>query len=84
MHLDACASGEKVMLVDDLIATGGTALAAIKLLQGAGGADRGGRVRHRPARARRRGSRARNRRAGLHPGRLRRPLRAFAAGGPSP
>src|SRR6201988_4503349 len=28
MHLDAVASGEKVMLVDDLIATGGTALAA--------------------------------------------------------
>jgi len=36
MHLDACAAGEKVMLIDDLIATGGTALAAIKLLRGAG------------------------------------------------
>ncbi len=36
MHLDACASGEKVMLIDDLIATGGTALAALKLLRGAG------------------------------------------------
>ena len=36
MHMDACAAGEKVMLVDDLIATGGTALAALKLLQGAG------------------------------------------------
>ncbi len=36
MHLDACAAGEKVMLVDDLIATGGTALAAVKLLRGAG------------------------------------------------
>ncbi len=33
MHLDACAAGEKVMLIDDLIATGGTALAAIKLLR---------------------------------------------------
>ena len=36
MHLDACAAGEKVMLIDDLIATGGTACAAIKLLRGAG------------------------------------------------
>ena len=36
MHLDACAGGEKVMLIDDLIATGGTALAALKLLQDAG------------------------------------------------
>ena len=36
MHLDACASGEKVMLIDDLIATGGTAMAAIQLLQNAG------------------------------------------------
>ncbi|HEY2706710.1 MAG TPA: adenine phosphoribosyltransferase [Caulobacteraceae bacterium] len=33
MHLDAVAAGEKVMLVDDLIATGGTALAAIQLLR---------------------------------------------------
>src|SRR5437764_10803918 len=33
MHLDAVALGEKVMLVDDLIATGGTALAAVQLLQ---------------------------------------------------
>src|SRR5579863_2067194 len=32
MHLDAVAGGERVMLVDDLIATGGTAAAAIKLL----------------------------------------------------
>ena len=36
MHLDALASGEKVMLVDDLIATGGTALAAVQLLRDAG------------------------------------------------
>jgi len=36
MHLDACGAGEKVMLIDDLIATGGTALAAIKLLRQAG------------------------------------------------
>ena len=36
MHLDALAAGEKVMLVDDLIATGGTALAAVQLLREAG------------------------------------------------
>ena len=36
MHVDGCAAGEKVMLIDDLIATGGTALAAIKLLREAG------------------------------------------------
>ena len=36
MHLDALTSGEKVMLVDDLIATGGTALAAVQLLKAAG------------------------------------------------
>ena len=36
MHLDAVMAGEKVMLVDDLIATGGTALAAVQLLREAG------------------------------------------------
>jgi adenine phosphoribosyltransferase len=36
MHLDAVTAGEKVMLVDDLIATGGTALAAVQLLNEAG------------------------------------------------
>ena len=36
MHLDAVRDGEKVMLVDDLIATGGTALAAVQLLKEAG------------------------------------------------
>ena len=36
MHLDAVAGGERVMLVDDLIATGGTALAAVDLLRRAG------------------------------------------------
>jgi adenine phosphoribosyltransferase len=36
MHLDAVREGEKVMLVDDLIATGGTALAAVQLLREAG------------------------------------------------
>jgi adenine phosphoribosyltransferase len=33
MHADAVAPGERVMLVDDLIATGGTALAAVELLR---------------------------------------------------
>src|ERR1700754_5247604 len=33
MHRDAVAPGEKVILVDDLIATGGTAEAAVKLLR---------------------------------------------------
>lgn len=36
MHLDAVVAGETVMLVDDLIATGGTAMAAIQLLREAG------------------------------------------------
>ena len=36
MHLDACLAGDKVMLVDDLIATGGTAEAAINLLRQGG------------------------------------------------
>lgn len=36
MHTDAILPGERVLLVDDLIATGGTALAAVKLLRKAG------------------------------------------------
>ena len=36
IHVDAVRPGEKVLLVDDLIATGGTAGAAIKLLERAG------------------------------------------------
>jgi adenine phosphoribosyltransferase len=36
MHMDALVGGERVMLVDDLIATGGTALAALELLRRAG------------------------------------------------
>jgi adenine phosphoribosyltransferase len=36
MHTDAVAPGERVLLVDDLIATGGTAIAALKLLRKAG------------------------------------------------
>jgi len=37
MHKDALQKGDKVLLVDDLIATGGTALAACKLIEKAGG-----------------------------------------------
>ncbi len=33
MHRDAISTGEEVVLIDDLIATGGTAEAAVKLLQ---------------------------------------------------
>lgn len=36
IHVDAVAKGQRVLLVDDLIATGGTALAAIALLERAG------------------------------------------------
>ncbi len=37
IHTDAISAGEKVLLVDDLIATGGTAEAACKLIQKMGG-----------------------------------------------
>ena len=33
MHADAVRTGQRVVLIDDLVATGGTMLAAIKLLQ---------------------------------------------------
>ncbi len=33
MHLDAVAAGERVAIVDDLVATGGTAIAAVQLLR---------------------------------------------------
>lgn len=33
MHADALAPGEQVLIIDDLIATGGTALAAVKLIE---------------------------------------------------
>ncbi|MFZ5747515.1 MAG: adenine phosphoribosyltransferase [Pseudomonadota bacterium] len=36
IHADACAPGARVLLVDDLIATGGTARAGVRLLRKAG------------------------------------------------
>ncbi|MBI3052624.1 MAG: adenine phosphoribosyltransferase [Betaproteobacteria bacterium] len=37
MHVDAIAQGDRILLVDDLIATGGTAEAAVKLIERTGG-----------------------------------------------
>ena len=56
IHADAVSPGERVLLVDDLVATGGTALAACKLIEDMGGSiveccfvidlpDLGGRAR---------------------------------------
>jgi adenine phosphoribosyltransferase len=36
MHLDAVTAGDRVLLIDDLIATGGTAMAAVELLSQGG------------------------------------------------
>ncbi len=43
MHVDACTPGARVLIVDDLLATGGTALAAARLIQRAGGEIAGAR-----------------------------------------
>ncbi len=37
MHIDSLQAGDRVLLIDDLIATGGTACAAVQLIQEAGG-----------------------------------------------
>ena len=41
MHVDAVAPGERILVADDLIATGGTAEAAIRLVEGSGGSVAG-------------------------------------------
>ena len=41
VHRDAIQSGERVLLVDDLIATGGTAAAAIRVIERIGGVVEG-------------------------------------------
>ena len=43
MHIDACAPGATVLLADDLIATGGTAMAAARLVRRAGAQITGAR-----------------------------------------
>lgn len=37
VHVDACAKGAKVLIVDDVLATGGTAAAACELIESVGG-----------------------------------------------
>ena len=37
IHVDACATGAKVLVCDDLLATGGTANAAVQLIERVGG-----------------------------------------------
>jgi adenine phosphoribosyltransferase len=43
IHVDACAPDARVLVVDDLIATGGTAQAAVRLVRRAGGTVVGAR-----------------------------------------
>ena len=81
MHEDGVAPGERVILVDDLIATGGTARR-----RSAVAPDRGRRARgllhHRPAGPRRCRQAARARRAGAHADLVRGALRPAPAGFP--
>ena len=79
MHEDAVKKGERVMLVDDLIATGGTAEGAVKLLRQMGAEVARRLFHHRSAGARRRRQAAQARRAGAHPDFIRGALAVGAA-----
>ena len=96
MHADAILPGERVVLVDDLIATGGTAEGAVKLLRQIG-ADvvaacfiitapptqaQISVLHHRPARPRRRGETAGHGRAGANLDGIRGSLSLKASPGP--
>lgn len=74
IHTDAITAGDKVLVVDDLLATGGTIEATTKLIRRLGGSERR-RVHHQPAGS---GRGSASEQAGhrllLHGG-LRRPLR---------
>ena len=72
IHVDAISKGDRVLLVDDLIATGGTAEAAVTLLEKHGRQGRGMLLRHRPARARRAQAARGHEPEGLHAVRVRR------------
>jgi adenine phosphoribosyltransferase len=37
IHADACKAGDRVLLIDDLVATGGTMMAGVKLIERLGG-----------------------------------------------
>ena len=74
MHVDAIKPGERVILVDDLIATGGTAEGAVKLLRQIGGRCGRRLLHHRSARSRRRRQAAQDGRAGAHADLVRRAL----------
>ena len=80
MHEDAVTQGERVILVDDLIATGGTAEGAIKLLSADGRRGRRRLFRHRPSGPWRRGQARSPRRPSAEPGLVLRPLRGGAQG----
>ena len=47
IHRDAIAPGERVLIVDDVLATGGTAAAVVRLVERLGGEVVGLRVPHR-------------------------------------